>query len=118
MNLLYLIWLSRNDAVFEGSDINYNNLKIKILNTIKDIAPLSTYCMFNNSFELSILVSLGVPTKARPAPKVQGCRWPLPWFEEAKINSDGSAIGNPGKADFGAVARGHYGEVLVLSLKV
>ncbi|KAF6162646.1 hypothetical protein GIB67_013260 [Kingdonia uniflora] len=35
-----------------------------------------------------------------------------PWFEEIKINYDGSALGSPGKAGLGAVVWDHSGEFL------
>ncbi|KAF6146972.1 hypothetical protein GIB67_036691 [Kingdonia uniflora] len=68
--------------------------------------------MANNCLELQIVTALGVPTKARPLPRIQSCTWALPWFQEVKNNCGAAMAGFPGKAGIGAVARNHKGEVL------
>ncbi|KAF6146436.1 hypothetical protein GIB67_037736 [Kingdonia uniflora] len=111
-NMIYLLWTIRNEAVFEGLEPKSYPLKVKLLTAIKDSAAFSSNFMNNNGMELSIVATLGVPTEARPIPRVQSCIWILPWFDEYKINCDGSATGNPGKAGIGAAARNHLGIVL------
>ncbi|KAF6159834.1 hypothetical protein GIB67_032918 [Kingdonia uniflora] len=59
-----------------------------------------------------IFHSLQVPLKHRRAPRIRSCIWELPWFEETKINCDGSCLGNPGIAGGGAVFRTYTGSFL------
>ncbi|KAF6139539.1 hypothetical protein GIB67_015496 [Kingdonia uniflora] len=112
-----LFQLYETKPVFDGTSLNITLLQSKLFVSIQDSANLSSGCMFNTCKELSIVSSLCVPTKPRPAPIIQRCRWILPWFEEIKINCVGSATGNPGKAGIGAIARSHSGEVLGVLIK-
>ncbi|KAF6168959.1 hypothetical protein GIB67_038456 [Kingdonia uniflora] len=107
MDLPYLIWLSRNAAFFDGQNYNFNKVNVKLLAALKDSVQMSSHSMFIKYFDLSIIAALGVPTKPRPIQltDVDG----LPLGMKRHINCDGSAMGNPGKAGFGAVAREHFG---------
>ncbi|KAF6142927.1 hypothetical protein GIB67_003883 [Kingdonia uniflora] len=104
--------LHRNNSVFEVIPVRPYDIKCKISAAIKDAAGLSVYSMSNNCLELAIVADLGVPTKARPLPRVQSCTWALPWFQEVKINVGAVAIGSPGTAGIEAVIRNHRGDVI------
>ncbi|KAF6175487.1 hypothetical protein GIB67_021977 [Kingdonia uniflora] len=112
LNIIYHLPCARNDAIFEGKLLSTNDLKHRILVAIKDPAALSCNSMANTCFELSIVTALGVPTRARPLPRIQGSTWALSWFQEVKLNCGAAAIGSPGKGGIGAVARNHLGDVL------
>ncbi|KAF6151144.1 hypothetical protein GIB67_002396, partial [Kingdonia uniflora] len=72
--------------------------------------------MSKNYFDPAIVISLGVPIKARPLPHVQSWTWALPWFQEVKINVGAVAMGSPGTAGTGAIARNHCSEVIGIHL--
>ncbi|KAF6175458.1 hypothetical protein GIB67_021948 [Kingdonia uniflora] len=52
------------------------------------------------------------PHKSETLPRVRSCTWALPWFQEVKINVGAVAIGSPGSAGIGAVARNNQGDVI------
>ncbi|KAF6175825.1 hypothetical protein GIB67_003313 [Kingdonia uniflora] len=112
LNFIYFLWRSRNDIIFEGIPSCLTDLKCKILAAVKEVADLSVNSMSNNSFELVIVIALGIPVKARPLPRVQRCTWALPWFQEVKINVGVVAMGSPGTAGTGAIVKNHNGEVI------
>ncbi|KAF6134911.1 hypothetical protein GIB67_002312 [Kingdonia uniflora] len=117
LNFIYFLWRARNASVFEGIPVRTNDLKVQISSAVKDAAGLSVNCMSNNCLELEIVADLGVPAKARPLPRVRSCTWALPWFQEVKINVGAVAIGSPGSAGIGAVARNNREDVIgVLSI--
>ncbi|KAF6135108.1 hypothetical protein GIB67_040419 [Kingdonia uniflora] len=85
---------------------------IWILAAIKNTTTLSCNSMANTCFELSIVAALGVPTRARPLPRIQSCTWALPWFQEVKLNCRAAVTGSPEKPGIGAVVRNNLGDVL------
>ncbi|KAF6172493.1 hypothetical protein GIB67_007006 [Kingdonia uniflora] len=111
-NLLHLIWLFINDIIFEGTNFNSYNLKATLLSFINEAASLSTCCMRNTISNLHIIDRLGVATIPRSSPNIQKCKWVLLCTNEMKLNCDGSAIGNPGKAGLGVITRYHARVVL------
>ncbi|KAF6134221.1 hypothetical protein GIB67_010020 [Kingdonia uniflora] len=107
------------EVVFSYPDVLFAFLIVNLLVIFSEVAPQSF--LFGTRFALFFQLYGGVTdlktTLKIPAPRIQSCRWILPWFEETKINSDVSAIGNPGKTGIGAIARSHSVEVLGVLIK-
>ncbi|KAL5714223.1 hypothetical protein ACHQM5_016213 [Ranunculus cassubicifolius] len=67
--------------------------------------------MHNSVRDLMIMRSLGLAPKIRMPDDVVECYWASPPQTWAKVNTDGSARGNPGISGWGAVIRDSNGEV-------
>ncbi|KAF6174396.1 hypothetical protein GIB67_034153 [Kingdonia uniflora] len=106
------IWKARNACIFDNVKWNEQTMKMRIMSTIQDAATLSVGCMHNCTFDLQIIAKLGFLSKVRKPSKVRSMYWSLPELGEVKINSDGAALGNPGKGGAGAVFRASDGEVV------
>ncbi|KAF6165225.1 hypothetical protein GIB67_030407, partial [Kingdonia uniflora] len=107
----------KNLVIFKEERFYGNKIKVQLLALIKEAASLLDNCMNNSVLDLQIISKLGVQVRARPLPRIASCRWTLPWFEEIKINCNGSTLGNPGKAGLGLIARNHSGDVLGVRTK-
>ncbi|KAF6147588.1 hypothetical protein GIB67_035345 [Kingdonia uniflora] len=102
--------------LFQSScpDLNLKNMLQRSLSFSSYLGDLclGVGSMQNCIFDLQIIAKLGVLSKVGKPSRVRSVYWSLPEPGEVKINTDGAALGNPGKGGAGAVFRVSDGEVL------
>ncbi|XP_057808675.1 uncharacterized protein LOC131023144 [Salvia miltiorrhiza] len=110
ITMLWTIWNARNLCIFE-------NAKWNKLATVKFIR--STFletekvfpCMghiYNSWEDYIVLRQLGVASRAAPPPETINVHWWPPATQWMKVNTDGSALGSPGKIAAGGVFRDNW----------
>ncbi|KAF6168116.1 hypothetical protein GIB67_011501 [Kingdonia uniflora] len=87
------IWGLRNKVAHDVSAPSLAAIYKYTLTAIQESSLKSTGVMKNLQVELNILHKLQVSHKRRRAPRIRSCIWELPWYEEVKINCDGSPLG-------------------------
>ena len=102
--IIWSIWLSRNDMVFNGIDFDFlqitDTIKFRLAiwlkakwpdcpNTISDIVSLP--CAIQVSFKVKIVTNATI--------------WKCPPLDSLKFNVDGSARGKPGPAGIGGLLK-------------
>ena len=92
---VWAIWLSRNSLVFSGKLIPFQALRNNSLSHDTEFYFLST--------------SISTSTHLSTDIWIRWCPGACPYIT---INTDGSAVGNPGPAGTGGLARSHTGEWL------
>lgn len=65
--------------------------------------------MKNSVLDLSIINKLGVKCQPNKSPKIIEVHWIPPHTQWIKVNTDGMALGTPGKAAIGAIFRNNRG---------
>ena len=76
-----------------------------IWRSVGEANGIGTGTMRNTLAELQILHCLHVPAKMPRAPRIVEVQWQLPPMGWLKVNTDGSAFGNPGLAGCGGIFR-------------
>ncbi|KAF6134159.1 hypothetical protein GIB67_013556 [Kingdonia uniflora] len=92
-----LIWKARNDFRYDKVIIQIDKEKTKWQYRIQETTFLSKAVMDNNQEDLNIICNLRVPCHPRKDMIVRSYFWALPEVGEIKVNTDGTAKGNPGK---------------------
>ncbi|KAF6148117.1 hypothetical protein GIB67_011892 [Kingdonia uniflora] len=90
-----LIWLARNNNIFEEKSFSLDQEKRKWYKQIYETAMLTRGCMNNSLADLSFLHKIELPNHG-----------------EIKINTDGAARGNPRKGSIGCIFRDSEGKIL------
>ncbi|XP_057790991.1 uncharacterized protein LOC131008108 [Salvia miltiorrhiza] len=109
--LLWAIWHQRNECVFKGKVFSRQRLLQHIRITFKEVeANFSKLGCMNNSWsDYLIIRRIGVASKASPPPIFVNVHWWPPILQWIKVNTDGSALGAPGKIAAGGVFRDNHG---------
>ncbi|XP_055961571.1 uncharacterized protein LOC130015445 isoform X2 [Mercurialis annua] len=102
---VWVIWKTRNDAIFEDSPPNISHALRLIWNCIKEADYFRLGCMHNSLSDFHILKLLQIKGNLRPAPRIIHVIWHPPLGSWTKVNTDGSALGSPGIAGGGGIFR-------------
>ncbi|KAL6187555.1 hypothetical protein ACLB2K_038953 [Fragaria x ananassa] len=109
---LWCIWKFRNQARFDGVQPNVNKACNLIFGQVVASNKISSGCMNNGVFDLSILKKVGVPCKPSKAPCIVEVNWHPPLFGWVKVNTDGAWRSSSGQAGYGGLFRDFRGGVL------
>lgn len=105
LSTFWMLWKYRNYRIFEGKITLQQSAIEGLRRQITKSAFLVKGKIRNNQEELLILKFFGVhPTFVR-AKELKGVNWVLPPPSWIKVNTDGSARGNPGEAACGGIFR-------------
>ncbi|XP_057803758.1 uncharacterized protein LOC131019091 [Salvia miltiorrhiza] len=109
--LLWAIWHQRNECVFKGKVYSSQRLLQHIRVAFKEVeANFSKLGCMNNSWsDYLIIRRIGVSSRASPPPIFVNVHWWPPILQWIKVNTDGSALGAPGKIAAGGVFRDNHG---------
>ncbi|XP_057803415.1 uncharacterized protein LOC131018702 [Salvia miltiorrhiza] len=104
---LVLKWLASGklDAKFVGKQV-IQFIKVAFLDIEQNIKKIG--CMANSCQDLMVLRNLGVKPRAAPPPSFINIYWWPPPNQWIKVNTDGSALGAPGKIAAGGVFRDKF----------
>ncbi|WCJ36046.1 hypothetical protein M5689_017268 [Euphorbia peplus] len=102
---LWLIWHSRNLAIFEDTPPIFFNLLRQLWAFLCEIDKSNSSSSSNALQDFHVLHQLGISARPCRAPKIIGVRWKPPTSGWLKINTDGSALGAPGRAGSGGIFR-------------
>ncbi|KAL6141135.1 hypothetical protein ACLB2K_059426 [Fragaria x ananassa] len=109
---LWCIWKFRNQARFDGVQPNVSKACILIFGQVIASNKISSGCMNNRVFDLSILKKVGVPCKPSKAPCIVEVNWHPPLFGWVKVNTDGAWCSSSGQAGYGGIFQDFRGGVL------
>lgn len=112
VSTLVRIWLARNDANFNDKKASIHNIQSSILHDVQLGEALMTGSMYNSVHDLTILKAIGIGCKPKKMRRDQFAIWLPPSTQVIKINTDGSSLGNPGRAGVGIIARDHTSTIL------
>ncbi|KAL6190669.1 hypothetical protein ACLB2K_037063 [Fragaria x ananassa] len=101
-----------NQARFDGVQPNVNKACNLIFGQVVASNKISSGCMNNGVFDLSILKNVGVPCKPSKAPCIVEVNWHPPLFGWVKVNTDGAWRSSSGQAGYGGLFRDFRGGVL------
>ncbi|XP_057791061.1 uncharacterized protein LOC131008185 [Salvia miltiorrhiza] len=109
--LLWAIWHQRNECVFKGKVFSRQRLLQHIRIDFKEVeANFSKLGCMNNSWsDYLIIRRIGVASRVSPPPIFVNVHWWPPILQWIKVNTDGSALGAPGKIAAGGVFRDNHG---------
>ncbi|XP_057811785.1 uncharacterized protein LOC131026023 [Salvia miltiorrhiza] len=109
LNVIWMIWTSRNACIFEDQKFNGTKILSFIMTAFKDAeaSPLKLGYMANEWSDYLTLRSIGVASRPAPPPDYVSVHWWPPNIGWIKVNTDGSASGSPGLIAGGGVFRDH-----------
>ncbi|XP_057785445.1 uncharacterized protein LOC131002988 [Salvia miltiorrhiza] len=112
ISLLWIIWQSRNNAIFDDKPFS----RIGVLATLKiffketnEVSNLGS--MSNDWTDYLTIRAVGVKSRCAPPPDYISVHWWPPDINWMKVNTDGSATGAPGLIAAGGVFRDHTATV-------
>ncbi|XP_057790907.1 uncharacterized protein LOC131008020 [Salvia miltiorrhiza] len=113
VSVIWAIWNARNKSHFDGvyfqSRAILSFIKSVFLEVENSFAKIG--CTNNTWADYLITRNLGVKVKQRPPPEYTSVYWSPPAFAWIKANTDGSAVGAPGRICAGGVFRDWRGFV-------
>ncbi|KAF9594508.1 hypothetical protein IFM89_031626 [Coptis chinensis] len=111
------LWFHRNKVHFEDESNNFTFCTKYVKQQVNCVIHTSKGTMYGNAHDHFVRLAWGAELKLRKAPQIKECKWLLPEIDQVKVNVDGSSMGNPRPAGWGAMYRDHNGEFLLVSCK-
>ncbi|XP_057811497.1 uncharacterized protein LOC131025722 [Salvia miltiorrhiza] len=113
VSVIWAIWNARNKSHFDGVDFQSRAILSFIKSTFLEVdTSFSKLGCINNTWaDYLIIRKLGVKVHQRPPPEFTSVFWSSPAFAWIKANTDGSAVGTPGRICAGGVFRDWRGFV-------
>ncbi|XP_077252938.1 uncharacterized protein LOC143892304 [Tasmannia lanceolata] len=108
--LLWVLWIERNNRVFEGKAKSSYFLFIKVIALSISWARALPLFQFVSAFDL--WEGWGVVCNSKETINVTSQVWRSPPVGLVKLNFDGSSLGNPGPAGIGGILRDCTGAVI------
>ncbi|XP_057811506.1 uncharacterized protein LOC131025735 [Salvia miltiorrhiza] len=114
INLIWKIWDCRNQVTFNDASFHLNMILGFLKVTFKEMeSNFPKLGRSHNSWqEYLLLRRIGVAMRAAPPPMMIEVHWWPPAGQWIKVNTDGSALGNPGSIAAGGVFRDNWDAVL------
>ncbi|XP_050222916.1 uncharacterized protein LOC126673008 [Mercurialis annua] len=109
ISAVWMIWNSRNDAIFEGVEPNIHITLRHIWKAIRETDFYRCGSMHNSEKEKKIISLLNIKKIHGKAPRIIEVKWHPPLVNWIKVNTDGSATGSPGIAGSGGIFRNARG---------
>ncbi|XP_057779947.1 uncharacterized protein LOC130998549 [Salvia miltiorrhiza] len=113
ITLIWTLWTARNKSHFEGTSMQHNAVLAFLRSSFLEVdTSFGKMGFINNQWADYLVVRrLGIRVRERPPPKFDSVYWSPPAFGWLKANTDGSAVGAPGRIFAGGVFRDWKGFV-------
>ncbi|XP_057790938.1 uncharacterized protein LOC131008050 [Salvia miltiorrhiza] len=110
VTMLWLLWTTRNNYIFENKDWNGKHIIHMVRVTFLEIeSNFHNIGHIHNTWEdYMITRAIGISARSAPPPEVINVHWWPPSAPWIKVNTDGSALGAPGKIAAGGVFRDNW----------
>ncbi|XP_057803315.1 uncharacterized protein LOC131018618 [Salvia miltiorrhiza] len=109
ITFIWMIWVIRNDCVFENHTFSKFRLLRMVKVTFKEVDMFQNLGHMHNSWsDYLTLRHIGVKSRAAAPPLFRSVHWWPPVSPWIKVNTDGSAQGSPGNIAAGGVFRDHF----------
>ncbi|XP_057809094.1 uncharacterized protein LOC131023567 [Salvia miltiorrhiza] len=110
ITLIWSLWSQRNRCIFEDESFApmrfLQVVKVSFLDMENNFTKLGS--MHNSCDDLLVVKNIGVRPRAYPSPEFINVYWWPPVNNWIKVNTDGSALGAPGKIGAGGVFRDKF----------
>ncbi|XP_071912360.1 uncharacterized protein [Coffea arabica] len=107
------LWKARNKAVYEDLRASPAQIRHRIVGLLNDIVNAHPFPSSASQESPLRLLGLNVPASRLWRTKCFTLIWSLPPYLDAKLNVDGSFLGNPGSSGDGGILGDHTGRVLM-----
>ncbi|XP_057808521.1 uncharacterized protein LOC131022999 [Salvia miltiorrhiza] len=112
ISLIWSIWTQRNNCIFDDDKFEAKKIFHSIKVTFREMEEnFKLGAMANTWEDLSILKKIGIKGRAAIPPDFINVYWWPPSNHWIKVNTDGSALGAPGKIAAGGVFRDNHSTV-------
>ncbi|XP_057803511.1 uncharacterized protein LOC131018823 [Salvia miltiorrhiza] len=112
ISLIWSIWTQRNKCIFDDDRFEAKKIFHSIKVTFREMEEnFKLGAMANTWEDLSILKKIGIKGRAAIPPDFINVYWWPPSNHWIKVNTDGSALGAPGKIAAGGVFRDNHSTV-------
>lgn len=112
INVLGIIWYSRNQAKFNSKCISLHSVKVLVISNVSLYGNSSRGIMSTSVSELVMMKGLWVNGHPSKAPRIKQVTWYPPICNTIKCNCDGAAKGFPGPAGCGGIFRDKSAAIL------
>ncbi|GAU47557.1 hypothetical protein TSUD_284240 [Trifolium subterraneum] len=112
LNIVNLIWISRNNLRFNNVKPSWNSVTALIIAHVSLTGNQTVLSTGSSIADFQILKAFKVNIHPRRAPRIIEVIWHPPILGWVKCNTDGSSLGNPGPSACGGVFRNYRGDFI------